>query len=73
MTQGSIQPRMRPERLGIEAFSGLSASVSRTVRWRALVTKREPIGTEREPKMAAVCEPGRSRWRSATVTLVLLL
>jgi hypothetical protein len=69
MTKRSIQ---QGRRLGIEALSILSASVSRARCLRALVTEREPIVTEREPeaplivserepKMASVCEPERFR------------
>jgi putative cardiolipin synthase len=36
-----------------------TATVGRTIRWRALVT-------EREPRSAAVCQAGRSRWWAAT-------
>jgi hypothetical protein len=74
MTQRSIQAVSKPE---IEVLSILSESVSPTGFLRALVIDREPIGTEREPeaplivserepKMGAVCEPGRFRWRAAT-------
>jgi hypothetical protein len=58
-------------------FSLLSPSESRARCLRALVTKCEPIGkerepealsivSEREPKTALVCEPERFRWRAAT-------
>jgi hypothetical protein len=68
---------------GRSACSALfSANVSRAGCWRAILTKREPIVTEREPKalpivserepkMVAVCEPGRFRWRAATDSLRL--
>jgi hypothetical protein len=58
----------------------LSPIVSRTRCLRALLTERETIVTEREPeallgvserepKMAAVCEPGRFRWRTTAASV----
>jgi len=43
-----------PWSVRLDGFSSLSATVNRAVCWRALVTHRKPIVTEREPKTLAV-------------------